>query len=104
MMREQPLDFVRQGVQIGEVHQPDGATAHLVFVSGPDATAGGADRGDRVGRLAQRIKFAMQGQDERDVFGDAQIVRADGNPLRLQFCDLVQERLRIDDHTVADHR
>ena len=58
-MRQQPLDFVRQGVQIGQVHQPDGATAHLVFVSGPDATAGGADRGDRIGRLAQRIKFAV---------------------------------------------
>ena len=46
----------------------------------------------------------MQGQDQRDVFGDAQIFRADGDALASQFRHLVEERLRIEHHAVADHR
>ena len=45
----------------------------------------------------------MQRQDQRDVFGDAQIVRADGDALALQLFDFVEQGLRIEHHAVADH-
>ena len=104
VMRQQAVDLVRQRVEIGEIHQADGAAADLVLIGGPDAAAGGADRGDGVGGFAQRIELAMQRQDQRDVFGDAQIVRADGDALALQFCDFIEEGLRIEHHAVADDR
>ena len=82
VMRQQPVDLVRQRVEIGEIHQPDRAAADLVLIGRADAAPRGADRGDRIGGFAQRIEFAMQRQDQRDVFGDAQIFRADGDALR----------------------
>ena len=103
-MRQQAVDLVRQRIEIGEVHQPDRAAADLVFIGRADAAPRGADRGDRVGGFPQRIEFAMQRQDQRDVFGDAQIFRADGDALAPEFRDLIEERLRIDHHAVADHR
>lgn len=102
MVRQQPVDLVRQRIEIGEVHQPDGAAADLVLVGRPDATPCGADRGQRVGGFPERIEFAVQGQDQRDVFGDAQIVRADGDALPSQPCHLIEEGLRIEHHAVAD--
>ena len=104
VMRQQPVDLVRQRIEIGEIHQPDRAAADLVLIGRADAAPRGADRGDRVGGFAERIELAMQRQDQRDVFGDAQIFRADGDALALQLGDLVEERLRIDHHAVADHR
>ncbi len=103
-MRQQPLDLVRQRVEIGEIHQPDRAAADLVLVSRADAAPRGADRGDRIAGLAERIELAMQRQDQRDVFGDAQVFRADGHALPPQFGDFIEEGLRIDHHAVADHR
>ena len=46
----------------------------------------------------------MQRQDQRDIFRDAQIFRADGHTLRPQFGDFIEERLRVDHHAVADDR
>ncbi len=46
----------------------------------------------------------MQRQDQRDVFGDAQVFRADGHALPSQLGDFIEERLRIDHHAVADDR
>ena len=43
VMRQQAVDLVRQCVGIGEIHQPDGAAADLVFIGRPDAAPGGAD-------------------------------------------------------------
>ena len=103
-MRQQPLDLVRQGVEIGEVHQADGAAADLVLIGRADAAAGGADRGAGVGGFAQRIELAVQGQDQRDVLGDAQVFRADRDALAPQLCDFVEEGLRIEHHAIADHR
>ena len=104
VMRQQPVDLVRQRIEIGEVHQPDRAAADLVLIGRPDAAPGGADRGDGVGGFAERIELAMQRQDQRDVFGDTQIFRADRDTLRLQLRHLVEEGLRIEHHAVADHR
>ena len=104
-MRQQPVDLVRQRIEIGQIHQADGAAADLVLIGRADAAPRGADRGDGVGPDSrERIEFAMQRQDQRDVFGDAQIFRADGDALALQLRDLIEEGLRIEHHAVADHR
>jgi hypothetical protein len=102
-MRQQAVDLVRQRVEIGEVHQPDRAAADLVLVSRADAAPGGADH-VAVAGFADRVEVAVQRQDQRDVFGDAQIFRTDRNALRLQLCHLIEERLRIEHHAIADHR
>ena len=46
-VRQQAIDLVRQRVEVGEVHQADGAAADLVLVGRADAAAGGADLGAR---------------------------------------------------------
>ena len=63
VMRQQAVDLVRQRVEVGEIHQPDGAAADLVLIGGADAAAGGADRGDRVGGFPQahRVRDAAAG-------------------------------------------
>ena len=103
-MRQQAVDLVRQGIEIGQIHQPDGAAADLVLVGRADAAPCGADRGEDAGRLPERIEFAMQRQDQRDILGHAQVFRADGDALGLQPGDLIEEGLRIEHHAVADHR
>ena len=44
VMRQQAVDLVRQRIEIGEIHQADGAAADLVFIGRADAAPGGADR------------------------------------------------------------
>ena len=102
-MRQQAVDLVRQRIEIGEVHQPDRAAADLVLIGRANAALGGADRADGVGRFAERVELAMQRQDQRDVFGDAQVFRTDGNALPLQFCNFIEESLGIEHHAIADH-
>ncbi len=46
----------------------------------------------------------MQRQDQRGIFGDAQIVRRHCNALLLERVDFLEQRVRIDHHTIADHR
>jgi len=102
VVRQQAVDLVRQRVEIGEIHQADGAAADLVFIGGADAALRGADRGGLVGGFPQAIEFAMQRQNQRDVFGDAQIVRADGDALAFEFRNFIEEGLRVKHHAVAD--
>jgi hypothetical protein len=45
----------------------------------------------------------VQRQDQRDVLGDPQVFRADGDALALQLCHLVEEGLGIEHHAIADH-
>ena len=49
VVRQQAVDLVRQGVEVGQIHQADGAAADLVLIGRADAAAGGADRGAGVG-------------------------------------------------------
>ena len=44
VMRQQPVDFVRQRVEVGEVHQTNGAAADFVLIGRSDAAPRGADR------------------------------------------------------------
>ncbi|MEY9271952.1 GNAT superfamily N-acetyltransferase [Bradyrhizobium diazoefficiens] len=92
------------GVEVGEVHQADGAAADLVFIGRSNAAARGADRGRRIGGFAVRVELAVQRQDQGDVLGHAQIFRGDSDALRAQLGDLVEEGRGIEHHAVADHR
>ncbi len=104
VVRQQPVDLVRQRIEIGEIHQPDRAAADLVFIGWADAATGRPDRGHGIGRFPQRVEFPVQWQDQRNVFGDAQIVRADRNALAPELVDLVEKGLRIEHDAIADHR
>ena len=103
MMGAEAIQLGLEIVQMREVADPDGAAADLVFIGRADAALGGADRSRLAGVLALRVEFAMQRQDQRDVLGDAQVFRADGNALALQPGHLVEEGLRIEHHAIADH-
>ena len=72
VMSKQPVDLAVEHLQIGQIHQPDGAPADLVFVGRADAAAGGADRALARGLLARDVELLMQRQDQRRVLGDAQ--------------------------------
>ena len=103
-MRKQPVDLAVEHLQVGEIHQPDGAPADLVFVGRADAAAGGADRALARGLLARDVELLMQRQDQRRVLGDAQILRRDGDALFLQRGDLVEQRMRVEHDAIADDR
>jgi hypothetical protein len=104
VVRQKTIDLVRERVEVGQIHQADSTAADLVFIGRADAAAGGADRGARIGGFAQRIELAMQRQDQRDVLGDAQVLRADVDALALQFCNFIEKSLRVEHHAIADHR
>ena len=104
VMGQQPLDLAVEHLQVGQIHQPDRAPADLVLVGRADAAPGGAD-GALAGRLlARNVELLVQRQDQRGVFGDAQIVAGDRDALLLQPVDLGDQRARIEHDAVADHR
>jgi hypothetical protein len=74
-------------------HHADRAPADLVFIGRADAAPVvpilRAVRG-----FARAVELAMQRQDQRRVLGDAQIVRRDGDALRLDALDLVERTPR----------
>src|SRR5215475_14190171 len=100
-MREQTLDFALEGGAVGKVHEADGAPAYFVLVGWPDSAPRRADA-QRARRLAHGVELAMQRQDQRGVFGDAQIIGRDADLLFLELGDLAEEGLWIEHHAVAD--
>ena len=104
MVRQQAIDLFRQGLQIGQIHQADGAPARLVLVGRADAALRRTDLGPGAAAFAKRVEFAVNGENERGVFGDAQIVARDRDTLLAQAFDLGCERMRIEHDTVADDR
>ena len=85
---EQPLDFFRQRVEVGEVIEADGAPPDLVLVGRADAALGGADLGAGAAALAQGIEFPVERQDQRGVVGDAQGLARDRDALLAEALDL----------------
>ena len=49
-----------------------------------------------------RIEFAMQREDQRDVFSDCEVVGRHLHALSFDLGDLVDEVVRVDDDAVAD--
>ena len=79
-------------VEVREVADADRAAADLVLVGRADAAAGGADLARAAGILAQRIEVAVDGEDQRAGFGDAQHVGLDPHALAAQLLDFVAQR------------
>ena len=50
------------------------------------------------------VEFTMQRKDQRGVFGNAQIFGSDDDTLHFELRDLIQQRVRVEHHAVADHR
>ena len=103
-MRQQPLDLAVEHLQVGEVHQADGAPADLVLIGRADAAAGGADaplpeafsRATSSSWCSGRISVAFSAM--------RRLSRRHGDALGLQPLDLVDQRVRVEHHAVADHR
>ena len=104
MVRKQALDLAVEHLQIGEIHQPNGAPSDLVLVSGADAAAGGADRSLAGRALACDVELLVQRQDQRRVFRNPQIVRCHHNALLFELVDFAQQRVRVEHHAVTDYR
>ena len=104
VMRQEPLDLAIEHLQVGQVHQADGAASHFIFVGRADAAAGGADGALAGGPLARDVELLVQRQDQRRVLRDPQVLRRDGDALFLKLGDLVQQRARVEHHAVADDR
>jgi len=103
-MRKQPIDLSAQRQQIRKIHEADGAATNLVLISGADTAFGRADAGRRVFSLAQGLELAVQRKDQRCILGNAQSRGRHFDALFLELGDLVNERLRIDHHAIADDR
>ncbi len=102
-MRQQALDLAPERQRICEVHDAYCTPAHFVLVGRADAAPRGADAGEQVGGLANGVELLVQGQDQRGILGNAQVLRRDIDPLPPQPVDLLEERVRIDHDAVADH-
>ena len=93
--------FVGERLGVDEIAQPDAAPPDLVLVGGADAARGRADLAFAAARLAQDVELAVVRQDEVGLLADQQPV-ADVDAQAGQLVDLREQRLRIDDHAVAD--
>ncbi len=104
VMRQDAIDLGGKRLHVGEIHNADSAAANLVFVSRADATACGADLGAAVGGgvFAHAIQFTVQRQNERGIVGDTQVFRGNLDALRFQTADFGDQRMRVNDDTIAD--
>ena len=105
VVRQQAIDLAVEHLQVGEIHQADGAPADLVFVGRADAAAGGADGALAAMAFSRATSSSlMQRQDQRRVLGDAQIFGRDGDALLFELGDLVEQRVRVEHDAIADDR
>ena len=86
---------------VGHVADADAAARDLVFVGRPDAARGRPDLALAAPGLAQQIELAVIRQDQVRLVADDQPF-ADVDAGAAELLDLGEQRLRIDDHTVAD--
>ena len=84
-----------------QVADADAAPADLVLVGRADAARRRADLALAAPRLGQDVELAVVRQDDVRLFADQQAA-VDGHAHPRQLVDLLEERLRIDDHAVAD--
>ena len=94
-------DGAAQRLGVGEIADADAAPRDLVFVGRSDAARGRADLALTAPRLAQQVELAVIRQDQVRLVADDQPV-ANRDAGRGQLVDLGKQRLRIDDHAVAD--
>ena len=104
-MSEQARNLAVERFGLGEIHQANGAPADLVFIGGADAALGGADlHAAEVRRFPKRVEFPMQRQNQRDVFGDLEVIWRHFHAKSANFVDFIDKMVRIEHDAVADHR
>ena len=103
-MGEDALDLWLQARQDRQVQDANGAPADLVLIGRPDAALSGADLTIACAPPRECVELAMQRQDQGRILGDAQIIAADLDPLRLDRGDLGGQGPGVDDDAVADDR
>jgi len=102
-MGEQARDLGVEFIGIGKVHQAYRASTDLVLIGRSDAALGGADlNARRIRRFAMRVELAMQGEDQRDILGDLEIVWADFDALAAQFLDFLNQMIGVEHDAIAD--
>src|SRR3546814_8726820 len=89
---------------MSKIANADRAAPDLVLIGRADAAPGGADLARARRGLAQRVEVAVKGQDQRAIVGDGEILGIDRHALTAQLGDLVAQRPRVEDDTVADDR
>ena len=94
------LELLPEDAGIEQVLDPDADPGDLVAVGRADAPAGGADLRVAEEPLADLIQRPVVGHDQVRVGADEQPVAA--HAALLQRVDLLEQRLRVDDHAVAD--
>ena len=105
VMGEQPRDLVVERVGLGEIHQADRPAADLVLISRANAALGRADlHAADVRRLAIRVEFAMEGQNQRHVFGNLEVIWRHFDAHRANLLDFIDQMIGIEHDAVADHR
>ena len=102
MMRAQPVELRVQPVEIAQVANANGAAPDLVLVGRTDASPRRADLAGARRVLAHSVEVAVNGQDQRAIVGDGEIVRSDLDALPLELGDLVAQRPRIEHDAVTD--
>ena len=90
-----------RGPRVGQVADADAAARDLVLVRRPDAARCRADLALAAPRLRQQVEVAVIRQDEVRLVADDNPV-ADVDAGAGELVDFGEQRLRIDDHAVAD--
>ena len=94
--------FLGQRVAIAEqIADANAPPPDLVLVGGSDASRRRANLALAAARLRQHVELAVVRQDDVRLLADEQPA-VDADPGAPELVDLGKERLRIDDHAVAD--
>ena len=93
--------LVGERLGVHQIADANAAAADLVLVGRADAARRRADLPLAAPRFAEHVELAVIRQDEMRLVADQQPV-ADLDAQARQLVDLGEERLRIDDHAVAD--
>ena len=90
VMQQQLAEPGPERFDIAQVAEAYGAAADLVLVGRADAAAGGAEPGAAACLLPRLVELAVDRQDQADVLGDRQRLRAHADALRGHGVDLAQ--------------
>ena len=91
-----------EAVGVDQVRHPDAPAGHLVFVTGADAPAGGADLAGALLLFPGDIDALMIRHDHLGAFADAEVVRPHGMAALFEPVDFHEQDLGVQDHAVAD--
>src|SRR5690606_32859862 len=102
MMRAKPVKLRSQIVQMGQIAHADRTAAHFIFIGWTNAAPRRANLAFAAGIFTHGVQIAVDGKDQRAVFGNTEIIRIDDNALPAQFFNLVTQMPRVQHYAVTD--